>query len=46
MYMETPKGQENGDELDVINLRTLRGLIAATKPAKSRKSNRPAVGRA
>lgn len=27
MYLETPKGQEHGDELDVINLRTLRGLV-------------------
>jgi len=27
MYLETPKGTENGEELDVINLRTLRGLI-------------------
>ncbi len=27
MYLETPKGQENGKEFDVINLRTLRRLI-------------------
>lgn len=27
MYLETPKGQENGVELDVINLATLRGLV-------------------
>jgi deoxyribonuclease-4 len=27
MYLETPKGVENGVELDVINLRTLRGLV-------------------
>ncbi len=27
MYMETPKGEEDGEDLDVINLRTLRGLI-------------------
>jgi deoxyribonuclease-4 len=26
MYLETPKGQENGVELDVINLTTLRSL--------------------
>ena len=26
MYLETPKGEENGVDLDVINLRTLRGL--------------------
>lgn len=28
MYLETEKGQEDGEDLDVINLRTLRGLIA------------------
>ncbi|HTI51371.1 MAG TPA: deoxyribonuclease IV, partial [Planctomycetaceae bacterium] len=28
MYMETPKGKEDGESLDAINLRTLRGLIA------------------
>ena len=27
MYLETPKGEEQGEDLDVINLRTLRGLI-------------------
>jgi hypothetical protein len=28
MYLETPKGQEKGKDLDAINLRTLRRLIA------------------
>ena len=28
MYLETPKGKEDGIELDVINLNTLRGLAA------------------
>ena len=28
MYLETPKGKEHGEDLDVINLRTLRGLLA------------------
>lgn len=28
MYLETPKGLEDGEELDAINLRTLRGLVA------------------
>jgi len=28
MYMETPKGEEEGESLDAINLRTLRGLMA------------------
>ena len=27
MYLETPKGIVDGEELDVVNLRTLRGLI-------------------
>ena len=27
MYLETPKGKENGEDLDAVNLRTLRGLI-------------------
>jgi deoxyribonuclease IV len=27
MYLETPKGEENGENLDVINLRTLRNLL-------------------
>ena len=27
-YLETEKGTEAGEELDVINLRTLRGLVA------------------
>ena len=29
MYLETPKGTEDGEELDVINLAVLRGLIDA-----------------
>lgn len=28
MYMETPKGEEDGEDLDVTNLTILRGLIA------------------
>jgi deoxyribonuclease IV len=27
MYLETPKGEENGESLDRINLQTLRGLL-------------------
>lgn len=27
MYMETPKGEEDGEQLDAINLRTLRELV-------------------
>jgi deoxyribonuclease IV len=29
MYIETAKEQENGEEMDVVNLRTLRGLMEA-----------------
>ncbi|TWT96082.1 Endonuclease 4 [Botrimarina colliarenosi] len=28
MYLETPKGDRDGEDLDVINLRTLRSLVA------------------
>lgn len=31
MYLETPKGQRDGQELDMLNLATLRGLIAEKK---------------
>ncbi len=34
MYMETPKGEEEGVLLDEINLKTLRGLVKKRKPAK------------
>ncbi len=36
MYLETPKGNEDGVDLDVVNLATLRGL------QKKRRSGRPA----
>lgn len=29
MYLETPKGEENGEDLDAVNLRVLRGCIEA-----------------
>jgi len=29
MYLETAKEQENGEEMDVVNLRVLRGLVSA-----------------
>ena len=29
MYLETAKEQENGEEMDIVNLRTLRGLVAS-----------------
>lgn len=41
MYLETPKEQENGVEMDVINLQVLRGLVD-TRPAKTSRTKRPA----
>lgn len=41
MYMETPKGDEEGELLDAINLRTLRSLIATSKPSRGRKKKTP-----
>lgn len=41
MYMETPKGLEEGEELDAINLRTLRGLVAEkTRSTRSEIRNK------
>jgi deoxyribonuclease-4 len=40
MYLETAKEQENGEEMDVVNLRTLRGLVrkpaTTSRPRKAR----------
>jgi deoxyribonuclease-4 len=32
MYLETPKEPRDGEEMDVVNLRTLRALVAGTAP--------------
>lgn len=32
MYLETEKGERDGESLDVINLRTLRSLVGASHP--------------
>lgn len=45
MYLETPKGQRQGEDLDVINLRTLRSLAAATGPAAPRMPARKSRGK-
>jgi deoxyribonuclease-4 len=34
MYLETPKGLRDGEELDVVNLRTLRSLVKAGPKGK------------
>lgn len=43
MYLETPKGMREGEDLDVINLRSLRGLIGAKRPmaAKPASTDKP-----
>ncbi|MGD9649075.1 MAG: deoxyribonuclease IV [Pirellulales bacterium] len=47
MYLETPKGDRDGEDLDVINLRTLRGLLSTSdKRASERTSRRQATPRA
>ncbi len=38
MYLETAKGQEDGRDLDAINLETLRGLVGQTEPIAPKKS--------
>ncbi|HUY92475.1 MAG TPA: deoxyribonuclease IV [Pirellulales bacterium] len=45
MYLETPKGQEDGVELDVINLNVLRSL-AATKAKRAKKAGEKRQGTA
>ena len=40
MYLETPKGEEDGESLDVINLRTLRGLVKRGSPARHPRQKR------
>lgn len=34
MYLETEKGERDGEDLDAINLRTLQSLIATTTPKR------------
>jgi deoxyribonuclease-4 len=36
MYLETAKGERDGEDLDLVNLRRLRGLVASAKPQKRR----------
>lgn len=40
MYLETAKGERNGEDLDAINLRTLRSLLKTdSSPTKPRKQS-------
>ena len=39
MILETPKGVEEGEDLDVRNLRTLRELVSAVVPGNARSSS-------
>ncbi len=41
MYLETPKGERDGEDLDTINLRTLRELVAG-ESSKTEKVAKPA----
>lgn len=34
MYLETEKGERDGEDLDAINLRTLQGLLKTSKPTR------------
>jgi len=40
MYLETAKEQENGVEMDVVNLQTLRSLVEPAKPKTAKKRSR------
>ncbi|REK11175.1 MAG: deoxyribonuclease IV [Planctomycetota bacterium] len=40
MYLETAKEQEDGEEMDVVNLRVLRGLIKKPKTRKAAGARR------
>ena len=40
MYLETAKEQENGEEMDVVNLRTLRGLLRKTSTSGRQHATR------
>lgn len=42
MYLETPKGTVNGEDLDVMNLRTLRGLLETSEGALAAPGVQPA----
>ena len=37
MYLETPKGEEEGEQLDAINLRTLQSLVQTARKKRSVK---------
>lgn len=37
MVLETPKGIEDGEDLDAVNLRVLRALVKSSAPRSSRK---------
>jgi deoxyribonuclease IV len=46
MYLETKKEQRDGEEMDAVNMRTLRGLLSSKKPsttAPPRKKAKPAA---
>jgi hypothetical protein len=36
MYLETAKEQEHGEEMDVVNLRVLRGLVKRARKSTTK----------
>lgn len=42
MYLETNKGEEDGEQLDAINLRTLKSLVQAEKEAGKKAAKKKA----
>ncbi len=44
MYLETKKEQRDGEEMDAVNMRTLRGLTAAASPLVNAKKERKRTG--
>ncbi len=41
MYLETPKGQENGVDFDAVNLATLRALVRQSGGKQSNRTRSP-----
>ena len=46
MYLETAKEEIDGEQMDVVNLRTLRGLVAKKGRASSRRNGSGVEGSA
>src|SRR5262249_11465604 len=42
MILETPKQEDDGADMDAVNLGVLRGLLRATPPAEGKREKKPA----